>query len=109
MAIRLKEAFARAKELGLVGRKTELAREIWKNSSPKSAYMNFVNIEKGISKKIDVNTIEFLCKRLNVSVEYLFGFSDNPDVDSYRNETREIAEEAQTHIDKIKELIDKLK
>lgn len=93
MKLRLKEAFERAKELGLVKRKTDFAQEIWKDSSPKSAYMNFTNLEKGYVKKIDLNVVEFLCKRLDVSIEFLFGISDNPNPDSYKESVKEKARE----------------
>lgn len=93
MKIRLKEAFDRAKKMGLVKCKTELAMEIWKDSSPKSAYMNFANLENGKSKKIDIEVVEFLCNKLQVSTEFLFGMSDDPTPDIYRNMVREKAKE----------------
>lgn len=93
MKLRLKEAFDRAKCLGLVKRKTDLAREIWKGSTPKSAYMNYARLEKGKSKKIDIDIVEFLCDRLQVSCEYLFGLSDEPTLDAFKNNVREKAKE----------------
>lgn len=93
MKIRLKEAFARAKEMGLVKHKLDFAQEIWKDSPPKSAYMNFSNLEKGKSKKIDIEVVEFLCRRLEVSAEYLFGLSDDPTPDAYESFVKEKAKE----------------
>lgn len=93
MKLRLKEAFDRAKGLGLVRRKSELAQEIWKESSPKSAYMNYANLEKGQSKKIDIEVVEFLCDKLQVSAEFLFGLSDNPTPDAYKESVKERAKE----------------
>lgn len=78
MKLRLKEAFDRAKGLGLVRRKSELAQEIWKESSPKSAYMNYANLEKGQSKKIDIEVVEFLCDKLQVSAEFCSDFLTIP-------------------------------
>lgn len=89
---RLKEAFARAKSLGLVKRKTDLAQEIWGESSPKSAYMNFSNLEKGKVKKVDTEVVLFLCERLDCSLEYLFGLTDCPKDDDYKTTVREKAE-----------------
>lgn len=92
--IRLKEAFARAKELGLVRRKSDLAREIWSNSTaPKGAYMNFLNLERGKTKKIDIDAIVLLCEKLAVTPEYLFGMSDNPSIADYEADVKEKAEE----------------
>lgn len=93
MKLRLKEAFDRAKGLGLVRRKSELAQEIWKESSPKSAYMNFANLEKGHSKKIDIEVVEFLCDKLQVSAEFLFGLSNDPTPYAYKESVKERAKE----------------
>lgn len=93
MKLRLKEAFERAKGMGLVERKSELAQEIWKASPPKSAYMNYSNLEKGKSKSIDIESVEVICKRLNVSAEFLFGLSDDPTPDAYRGMVKEKAKE----------------
>lgn len=79
--------------MGLVKRKSELAQEIWKESSPKSAYMNFTNLEKGRSKKIDIEVVEFLCDRLQVSAEFLFGLSNAPTPDAYKETVKERAKE----------------
>lgn len=89
MKIRLKEAFERALEMGLVTKKSHLAQELWKNSNPKSAYMNYINLEKGVSKKIDINMVEQLCDKLQVSAEYLFGITDDPTPDLYRESIKE--------------------
>lgn len=76
--IRLKEAIARAREEGLFRRKEDLAQKIWTNSSPKSAYMNLLNLEHGNSKKIDIESVAIICKECNVSADYLFGLTDMP-------------------------------
>lgn len=89
--IRLKEAFERAKSLGLVRYKSDLARQIWKDSSPKSAYTNFTNLENGKTRKIDIDAVTLLCEKLNVSPEYLFGFTDTPTMDEYEGEVKEVA------------------
>ena len=93
MKLRLKEAFDRAKGLGLVRRKSELAQEIWKDSSPNSAYMNYAHREKGKCKKIVIEMVEFLCEKLQVSAEFLFGLSDNPTPDAYKESVKERAKE----------------
>lgn len=91
--IRLKEAFVRAKKLGLVKRKQDLAQEIWAESAPKSAYMNFTNLERGKSKKIDIALVPILCSKLAITPEYLFGMSDAPTQENYKEIVREKAEE----------------
>lgn len=91
MKIRLKEAFERASEMGLVTKKSILAQEMWKNSNPKSAYMNYMNLERGVSKKIDINMVEYLCNKLQVSAEYLFGITDDPTLDLYKENVKEKA------------------
>lgn len=45
--IRVREAFERAKEKGLVSGMTEFAQRIWQDSSPRGAYMNLNNIMNG--------------------------------------------------------------
>lgn len=78
--MRLKEAIAYAKEKGLLGKKQkkELAQVLWPKSTPRAAYMNFLNLENGKSKKIDVESVPTLCSVLGVSADYLFGISNNP-------------------------------
>ena len=41
---RIKEALAYAKENGLIKKNSDLANELWCNSTEKSAYMNFRNL-----------------------------------------------------------------
>jgi len=89
--IRLKEAMARAREEGLFRRKGDLAQKIWTNSSPKSAYMNLLNLEYGNSKKIDVESVAIICKECNVSADYLFGLTDMP---NYQAELKAKKDEA---------------
>lgn len=91
--IRLKESFARAKRLGLVGKKTLFAQEIWHESAMKAAYMNFLNLEQGKSKKIDIASVPILCDRLGVSADYLFGIADAPNREDYRKDVEEKAKE----------------
>ena len=73
---RIKEALAYAKENGLIKKNSDLANELWCDSSEKSASMNFRNLIEGKSKKINIGDIPYICKTLGVSADYLFGLSD---------------------------------
>lgn len=92
---RLKEAIAYAKEKGLLGKKQkkELAQALWPNSTPRAAYMNFLNLESGKSKKIDVANVPVICNILGVSSDYLFGLVDIPSTESKKNELVDKARE----------------
>lgn len=91
--IRITEAINYAKEKGLLGKKqkADLAQALWPNSNPKAAYMNFLNLETGKSKKIDVATVPIICNMLGVSADYLFGLTDTP---NYSAKTQDIADKA---------------
>lgn len=91
--IRITEAITYAKEKGLLGKKqkAELAQALWPNSSPRAAYMNFLNLETGKSKKIDTATVPILCKMLGVSADFLFGLTD---AHNYSDKAKAIAEKA---------------
>ena len=98
---RLKEAFLRAKQLGLVKTKREISMEMWPNSSKKAAYVNFLNLEQGASKSVKIEHVEFLCKRLDCSIGYLFGMSNVPSAEEVK---RGIVEKAQQIIDGVNTL-----
>lgn len=91
--IRITEAINYAKEKGLLGKKqkADLAQALWPNSNPKAAYMNFLNLETGKSKKIDVATVPVLCSMLGVSADYLFGLTDTP---NYSDKAQNVADKA---------------
>ena len=93
---RIKEALAYAKEKGLIKKNSDLANELWCNSTEKSAYMNFRNLIEGKSKKINIGDVPFICKALGVSADYLFGLSD----------IRNNKEEKETLITKANEIIE---
>ena len=93
---RIKEALAYAKENGLIKRNSDLANELWCDSTEKSAYMNFHNLINGKSKKINIGDVPFICKTLGVSADYLFGLSD----------LRNNQEEKETIIAKANEIIE---
>lgn len=83
--IRLKETIARAREEGLFRRKGDLAQKIWTNSSPKSAYMNLLNLEQGNSKNVNIESVAIICKECNVSADFLFGLTDTPNYNAELN------------------------
>lgn len=91
--IRITEALTYAKEKGLLGKKqkAELAQALWPNSAPKAAYMNFLNLETGKSKKIDVATVPVLCSMLGVSADFLFGLTETP---NYTDKSQIVADKA---------------
>lgn len=91
--IRITEAITYAKEKGLLGKKqkAELAQALWPNSTARAAYMNFLNLETGKSKKIDVATVPVLCNMLGVSADFLFGLTDTP---NYSEKQQVIADKA---------------
>lgn len=93
---RIKEALAYAKEVGLINKDYELANKLWSDSSEKSAYMNFRNLIRGKSKKINIGDVPYICKTLGVSADYLFGLS----------EVRTNKEEMETIIAKANEIIE---
>ena len=93
---RIREALAYAKENGLIKKNSDLANELWCDSSEKSAYMNFRNLIEGKSKKINIGDVPYICKTLGVSADYLFGLSD----------IRISKEEKETLITKANEIIE---
>lgn len=93
---RIKEALAYAKENELIKKNADLANELWCDSSEKSAYMNFRNLIKGKSKKINIEDVPYICKTLGVSADYLFGLSD----------VRTTKEEKETLIARANEIIE---
>lgn len=96
--IRLAEAMAYAKEKGLLGKKqkAELAQALWPKSNPKSAYMNFLNLESGKSKKVDVEQVPIICSILGVSADFLFGLTDTPNASTKKEEIANKAREIVT-------------
>lgn len=87
--IRLKEAIEYARQNGVVFRKKDLARELWPDSPAKSAYMNFLNVEKGKTRKIDDEIIRKLCARLGVTADYLYGRTDTPNAEREMEEVKQ--------------------
>lgn len=90
--IRLKEAFARAKSLGMVRTKTSLALELWPNSTPRTALVNYQNLERGTSSRIVTAMVPLICERLGCSPNYLFGYSNIPSIEEAKAEIIESAE-----------------
>jgi len=92
---KLKEAIAYAKEKGLLGKKQkkELAQALWPNSTPHAAYMNFLNLETGRSKKVDIEKVPTICRILGVSADFLFGLTDVPNITPKKNELVDKARE----------------
>lgn len=91
--IRITEAITYAKEKGLLGKKqkAELAQALWPNSNARAAYMNFLNLESGKSKKVDIATVPIICSMLGVSADFLFGLTDTP---NYTEKSQSIADKA---------------
>ena len=92
---RLREAYENAKSRGLVKGRGEFADSLWCNKRGRNAYVNFLNLERGKTKTIEIEMIPKICKKLGISADYLFGISNNNDVD-YRDEV----------LGKAKEIID---
>ena len=93
---RIKDALAYAKEKGLIKKNSDLANELWCNSTEKSAHMNFRTPIEGKRKKINIADVPLICKTLGVSADYLFGLSD----------VRTNKEETETLITKANEIIE---
>lgn len=89
---RLKEIIKEAKKNKEIHSSSELSREIWKDSNPKSAYTNLNNLVKGKSKKIDIDLIPFLCQKFNVTADYLFGLSEKKNNKEFKANAIEKAE-----------------
>lgn len=100
---RLKESFAYAKDNGILGKqkKTDIARVLWPESSARSAYVNFRNLESGKSKKVDIENVEKICDLFGVTLDFLFGLSDIPTKSNIKTELKEKAKELNEIIDKI--------
>ena len=92
---KLNEAIAYAKEKGLVGKKelTSLAEVLWPDSNRHAAYMNFLNLKSGRSKKVDIESIPTICRILGVSADFLFGISDVPNTADKKEEIADKARE----------------
>lgn len=97
--IRLKEAVAYAKTKDISLDRGTLAKEMWRNSSDHTARTNFSNLANGKSKRIDIEQIPYLCKRLGVSADYLFGLTE------YRNEDEKMPL-LKEKINELKDLLD---
>ena len=95
MTFKLNEAIAYAKEKGLVGKKelTSLAEVLWPESNKHSAYMNFLNLKTGRSKKVDIEKVPTICRILGVSADFLFGLTDVPNITPKKNELVDKARE----------------
>lgn len=95
MTFKLNEAIAYAKEKGLVGKKelTSLAEVLWPESNKHSAYMNFLNLKTGRSKKVDIENVPTICRILGVSADFLFGLTDVPNITPKKDEIADKARE----------------
>lgn len=95
MTFKLNEAIAYAKEKGLVGKKelTSLAEVLWPESNKHSAYMNFLNLKTGRSKKVAIENVPTICRILGVTADFLFGLTDVPNITPEKNEIADKARE----------------
>lgn len=95
MTLKLNEAIAYAKEKGLVGKKelTSLAEVLWPESKKHSAYVNFLNLKTGRSKKVDIENVPTICRILGVSADFLFGLTDVPNITTKKDEIADKARE----------------
>lgn len=95
MIFKLNEAIAHAKEKGLVGKKelTSLAEVLWPGSKKHSAYVNFLNLKTGRTKKVDIENVPTICRILGVSADFLFGLTDVPDITPKKDEIADKARE----------------
>lgn len=98
MVFKINEAIAYAKEKGLLGKKEimNLAQVLWPESNERAAYMNFLNLKSGKSKKVDIESVPTICRILGVSADYLFGLSENPSLNAKKEEIVEKAREIVT-------------
>lgn len=55
-----------------------MARELWTESSLRSAQANFSNLCSGVTKKIDIEMVPVICEKLGVTADYLFGLTQQP-------------------------------
>ncbi len=99
--LRLKEAFARARDLSLVRRKKDFALELWPDSSLGAAYTNFSNLEDGKTQKIKIEAVPLICERLGCTPEYLFGMSEIPSREESKAQLKELAKQMIEIIDKL--------
>lgn len=91
--IRLREAFEYAKEKGRVKTMTEFAQRVWKESSPKGAYMNLNNMMTGRVNSITPGLAKAISKELGVSTDFLLGVSDVISEEDNKKQVIEIAKE----------------
>lgn len=103
--IRLKEAIAYARQNGVEFMKKDLASELWPDSPAKSAYMNFLNMEKGKTRKIDDEVIRKLCSRLGVTADFLYGRTEIPNAE---RRIEEMKDAVRNMADNIKETINNI-
>lgn len=107
--LRLDESFAIAKENGNKIKKLELARILWPESKDKTAHTNMSNLMHGKVKKIDIEAVPVICKKLGVTADYLFGLSSEPTkseefealrikIEAYLEQMDEASNELKTHI-----------
>lgn len=101
--LRIKESIAYAKENGMIDKQgvKDLYKDLWEDSNPHSARMNFNNLTNGKSKKIDIVSVPIICKRLGVSADYLFGLSDVETTSPVKEELTEKAQELLETINKL--------
>ncbi len=91
--IRLRDAFDYAKKKGRVKTKTETAQKIWKNVSPKSAYVNFNNLEVGKVNSITPRLAKAIYNELGVSMDFLLGISDIENNEDMKEQVKDKANE----------------
>ena len=74
--LRIKEAVERLNEnedqkMNMI----DLGRDMWPNSTEQTQRMNISNMATGKVKRIAIDHVIYLCKKLKCSADFLFGIS----------------------------------
>lgn len=82
MKIKISEAYEFARANGYAKKKDALATILFPDSSERLAKVNFSNLCKGKTKRIDANQVVAICMEYGVSADFLFGMSGAPAKDA---------------------------
>ena len=74
--IRVKEAVIKARKQGITTSKQEIANSVFPSKNSHSSIVRLNNYERGDSVKIDRIQIVALCRELETSPNFLFGWED---------------------------------
>lgn len=74
--LRINEAIERSESNGKKVLKKDLAAKIWAKSKPEAQAVNMANLCNGVTKKINPEWIEIICKETGCTSDFLLGLEE---------------------------------